>query len=196
MCTGRTSCYHSATLSVWDKVVSPSKEDFGPEIAEEHWVGPLLQKKTAFQLTSTYLTEKLRIFPCITPLMLTGSWRHTPIVPEYITSQQVFISKREQQFSVHIIHKIQYTNDRNTKFTAKPVLQSSLILFHHKIQRHAKFSISGDNMLTSDHTDEKSSATIFIFHAFPGLQTWNSTSLTFTVHICTWLPINSWSKIY
>jgi len=40
---GRTSCHHAATLLAWDKVARPPRENFGPEIAGEHWVGPLLQ---------------------------------------------------------------------------------------------------------------------------------------------------------
>lgn len=35
--------YHAATLLAWDKVVRSPKENFGPEIAEEHWVGSLLE---------------------------------------------------------------------------------------------------------------------------------------------------------
>lgn len=115
-------------------------------------------KKTAFQLISTYLREELRSFPCITPLMLTWSWRHILIVWERITGQKLFVSKE---------NKMQYPNERGRKCTVKALPQGTLILFYNKIQRHVSFFKSWDNVLTNDHGDEKASNTVFIFHTFP-----------------------------
>lgn len=81
-------------------------------------------KKTSFQLISTYLREELRIFPCITPLMLTWSWRHILIVWERITGQKLFVSKREQ----NAIPKRQRQEMHSEGFTPRlpnPVLQQN-----------------------------------------------------------------------